>query len=149
VNTSLATLYGFDTYGEYDVLPWLSPFATLSFVEGWDQQRKEALPGIAPLNTKAGLRFHEPGQNPRWALEYFARMVATQDLFAASLNEQRTGGFVVHNLRGYWQARENLLLLAGVENIGNLQYREHLDLRTGNGVFQPGINFYFGMKVTY
>jgi outer membrane receptor protein involved in Fe transport len=95
------------------------------------------------------LRFHEAGKNPRWGVEYFARMVATQNLFAASLGEQRTGGFVVHNLRAYWQARENLLVMAGVENIGNLQYREHLDLRTGFGVFQPGVNFYFGMKLTY
>jgi len=114
------------------------------------------LPGIPPLDSRVGLRFHEPGNNPRLGIEYYARMVATQDLVASSLNEQRTGGFVVHYLRGYWQARENLMLLAGVENIGNLQYREHLDLRTGSGVpgsdggvFQPGINFYFGMKVSY
>jgi outer membrane receptor protein involved in Fe transport len=149
VNTRLATLYGFDAYAEYDAFPWLTPFATLSFVEGWDQTRNEALPGIAPLDTRAGLRFHEPGTNPRWGVEYVARMVATQDLFAESLGEQRTGGFVVHNVRAYWQPRDNLLLLAGVENIGNLQYREHLDLRTGLGVYQPGINFYVGMKVSY
>ena len=125
------------------------PFATLSFVEGWDQARGEALPGIPPLSTRVGLRFHEPGQNPRWGVEYFVRMVAPQSLFAASLGEDRTPGFAVHNLRAYWQAREGLLLLAGVENIGNLQYREHLDLRTGSGTFQPGINFYFGVKATY
>jgi outer membrane receptor protein involved in Fe transport len=149
INTQLATLYGFDAYGEWDALPWLTPFATLSFVEGWDQTRNEALPGIPPLSSRAGLRFHEPGKTPRWGVEYTARMVATQDLFAASLGEQRTGGFVVHNLRAYWQPRREILILAGVENIGNLQYREHLDLRTGFGVYQPGINFYVGTKVTY
>ena len=51
--------------------------------------------------------------------------------------------------RAYWQVRDNFLVLAGVENIGDRQYREHLDLRTGNGVFQPGINFSAGMKVSY
>lgn len=149
INTGLATLYGFDAYGEWDALPWLTPFATLSFVEGWDQTRDEALPGIPPLASRAGLRFHEPGANQRWGMEYFARMVATQNLYAASLGEQRTGGFVVHYIRAYWQPRPNMQLLAGIENIGNLQYREHLDLRTGLGVFQPGINFYGGVKVSY
>ena len=50
INTPLATLYGFDAFAEYDVLPYLTPFATLSFVEGWDQGRDEALPGISPLD---------------------------------------------------------------------------------------------------
>jgi outer membrane receptor protein involved in Fe transport len=149
INTRLATLYGFDAYGEWDALPWLTPFATLSFVEGWDQTHDEALPGIPPLSSRVGMRLHEPGKTPRWGVEYTARLVATQDLFAASLGEQRTGGFVVHYLRAYWQPRRELLILAGIENIGNLQYREHLDLRTGLGVFQPGINFYVGTKVTY
>jgi outer membrane receptor protein involved in Fe transport len=42
-----------------------------------------------------------------------------------------------------------MLLTAGVENLGDRFYREHLDLRTGRGVFQPGVNFYVGMRVTY
>jgi outer membrane receptor protein involved in Fe transport len=149
INTRSATLWGVDLYGEVDATPWLTPFATFSYVQGWDQFNDEALPGIAPMYSRVGLRFHEPGNNPRWGVEYFARMVGTQDLFADSLGEQRTGGFVVHNLRGYWQPTEKLLFLAGVENIGDRYYREHLDLRTGLAVFQPGINFYLGAKITY
>jgi outer membrane receptor protein involved in Fe transport len=149
MNTGLGTLYGFNAYGEWDALPWLTPFATLSFVEGWDQSRGLALPGIPPLQSRIGLRIHEVGTNPRWGVEYTARMVATQDLFASYLGEQRTGGFVVHYLRAYWQPRTNIQLLAGIENLGNLQYREHLDLRTGFGVFQPGINFYTGFRISY
>jgi outer membrane receptor protein involved in Fe transport len=149
INTPLATMYGFEAYGEYDVLTWLTPFATLSFVEGWDQSNGTALPGIPPLDSRAGLRFHQPGTSPRWGVEYYARMVASQELYAAALGEQRTGGFVVHNIRAYWQPKDNLRFTAGVENIGNLQYQEALDLRTGNGVYQPGLNFNFGMKVSY
>jgi outer membrane receptor protein involved in Fe transport len=109
----------------------------------------EPLPGIPPLNTRVGLRFHEAGPQPRWGVEYFARIVGDQNLFNSRLFEQRTAGFVVHNVRGYWQASDNVLLLAGVENFADVYYREHLDLRTGLAVFQPGINFYFGMKVDY
>jgi outer membrane receptor protein involved in Fe transport len=148
-NTNLGTMYGFNTYGEVDVQPWLAAFGVLNYVAARDREIHEPLPGIAPLDSRVGLRIHDPAKTPRWGVEYFARMVAVQDLFAASLGEQRTGGFVVHNLRAYWQVRENFLALAGVENIGNRQYREHLDLRTGNGVFQPGVNFYVGAKVNY
>ena len=35
------------------------------------------------------------------------------------------------------------------DNFTDKQYHEHLDLRTGHGVFQPGINFYFGVELTY
>ena len=56
------------------------------------------------------------------------------------------------------------LLTAGVENFGDKNYREHLDLRTGTfpltnpvtgqvevgpGLLQPGVNFYFGAQLTY
>ena len=148
-NTSLAEMYGFNVYGEYDAQPWLTMFGIVNYVAGRDEEINEPLPGIAPLDSRVGFRIHDPAKTPRWGVEYFARVVATQDLFAASLGEQRTGGFTVHNIRAYWQVRDNFLVLAGVENLGDLQYREHLDLRTGNGVFQPGINFYAGVKISY
>jgi iron complex outermembrane receptor protein len=148
-NTNLATMYGFSAYGEYDVLPWLTPFALLNFVEAWDQSRDQPLPGIAPLDSRVGIRIHEPGKSPRWGVEYYARIVAAQDLAATQLLEQQTSGFVVHYVRAFWQPRENIQLHAGVDNIANLQYQEHLDLRTGDGVFQPGINYYIGAKISY
>jgi len=56
--------------------------------------------------------------------------------------EIRLLGQLLGETARYWEE-------GGLENVGNLQYREHLDLRTGMGVFQPGVNFYFGMKVMY
>jgi outer membrane receptor protein involved in Fe transport len=42
-----------------------------------------------------------------------------------------------------------LTLVGGVENLTNKFYREHLDLRTGRGVFQPGITFYTGAQMNW
>jgi iron complex outermembrane recepter protein len=148
-NTGLATLLGGEALGEYDVRPWLTPFATLSYVQGYDETIHEPLPSITPLEARVGVRIHDPSKAPRWGLEFLARLVDEQSLVAASLGEQLTGGFTVFNVRGYWQVRDNVLLTAGVDNLGDRYYREHLDLRTGLGVFQPGINFYFGMRVNY
>ena len=85
----------------------------------------------------------------RWSVELSARVVDSQDRVATSLREVRTPGFTVYDLRSYWQATDCLLLTAGVENFTDRFYREHLDSRTGNGVFQPGVNFYFGAQMRY
>jgi outer membrane receptor protein involved in Fe transport len=150
-NTGLATLIGVEFYSEYDLLDWLTPFGVVSYVEGRDHEIEEPLPGIYPLDSRVGLRVHDPVRSPRWAVEFTTRMVASQDRFAESLLEERTGGFTIFDVRSYWLVRDNVLLTAGVENIGDRFYREHLDLRSGvrGGVFQPGVNIYMGMRVTY
>ncbi len=76
-------------------------------------------------------------------------MAAKQDRVATSLGEVRSAGWSILNVRSYWQVREGFLLTAGVENLFDRNYREHLDLRTGRGVFQPGRNAYLGMELRY
>ena len=159
VNTDLASIWGGEIYGELDLCDFATPFITISYVEARDETRndrvanalgfvtaKEALPGIPPMDTRAGIRFHEPSRTPHWGIEFTARIVDAQDLVASSLGELATPHFTVYDLRSYWQCTEALTLTAGIENIGNKFYREHLDLRTGLGVFQPGRNYYFGME---
>ncbi len=82
-------------------------------------------------------------------MEFTARIVADQNEVATSLDEQRTGGFTVFNIRGFWQVHKQVLLTAGVDNLTDRNYQESLDLRTGLGVYQPGINFFVGMRVSY
>lgn len=184
VNTELATLSGFELYAEYDLNHWVTPFATMKFVEGRDHTRdgdfatrraspgspaekvpgaprgdfsnipgssQEPLPGILPLESRLGIRFHQPRQDSRWSVELSARLVDNQDRIATSLLETPTPGFAVFDLRGYWQATDRLLCLAGVENFTDRNYREHLDFRSPSGiaVFQPGVNFYFGSELSY
>jgi outer membrane receptor protein involved in Fe transport len=96
-----------------------------------------------------GLRFHDSRPQPRWGLEIAGRFVASQRRVASSLDEQASSGFAVYDVRSYWQARQGLLLTLGVENMFDRYYREHLDLRTGRGVFQPGINSYVGVEMKY
>lgn len=157
INTAQAYLWGGEMYGEADLTDWMTPFATLAYSRGHDITRNEALPNIYPLEARAGLRIHEPGRTPNWGAEFNARMVQAQNQVAWTLgdpatygtNELPTAGFTVFDVRGYWSVTKDVLLTAGVENIGNRFYREHLDYRSGGGVFQPGLNAYFGMRVTY
>ena len=68
---------------------------------------------------------------------------------AVSLLEQQTPGFTTFDLRGFWNVTNELLLIAGVENFTDKQYREHFDARNFSQVFRPGVNFYFGTELTY
>lgn len=163
VNTGLATLYGGEAYAEYDLSDVLTPFATLTYVRGQDHTRgnrgnpllglpnpdSEPLPMITPLDSRFGVRLHEPGKNPTYGLDVIWRVVDSQNMVAASLLEQPTASFQVWDMRAYWQMKEGVLLTAGMENAFDVFYREHLDLRTGLGVFQPGRTVYCGLELRY
>jgi iron complex outermembrane recepter protein len=176
-NTDLATIAGFEGYQEYDVTGWLTGFGTIQYAEGRDHSRDapgrvaallrqrrqlpegprsleqgsddEPLPGFAPLESRVGVRIHEEGTSPRWNVELSTRMVAQQSRVAYSLGERETSGFATLDLRGNWQITKQWSMFAGVENLTDRFYREHLDLRTGRGVYQPGISGYFGSEVVY
>jgi iron complex outermembrane recepter protein len=186
VNTSLATLAGFESFLELLPQKRLTPFASMRFVDGRDRTRNgdfattngeqgtastrdasrqrgffsgfigsdsEPLPGISPLETRIGLRLRESIDDPSWNLEFAARIVDNQDRVASSLLESSTPGFTVFDLRGTHRPAfsDNLVIVAGVENLTDKNYREHLDFRSPNGIsiFKPGINFYFGSELTY
>jgi iron complex outermembrane recepter protein len=174
-NTDLATLAGGELYAEVDVLSWLTPFINVSYVQGEDLthvdtkrpglvsarrfpnlgsaqglgSETEPLPNIPPLELRSGVRLHEPGRTPKYAVEFLARSVMGQNDVATSLNEIKTPGFTIFDLRAFWQVREFLLVSGGVENIGDKFYREHLDPVAGSQLFRPGTNFYFTAQVTY
>ena len=167
LNTEHAILAGFEVYAEADITPWLTPFATVSYIEGRDLSRDaesrfgagggrsgilrlnhESLPGITPLETRLGLRIHDPTPQQNWGLELSARIVDNQDQIAASLQEIETPGFTTYDIR-FFKRHGPWLFTAGVENLTDKFYREHLDYRSGRGVFRPGINFYSGVELTY
>jgi outer membrane receptor protein involved in Fe transport len=171
-NTDLALLTGFEAYTEVNVMPWLTAYATASYVYGTDLSRgdrvtpdqidhpdpnnpsviipglfhtrpdSEPLPSIVPFEARLGIRVHETSSNPRWTIDFSARHDASQNRVAASLGEEPTGPFTVFDLRGYWQINERWSLNGGIENLFDKFYHEHLDIITGRGVWQPGRNYY-------
>jgi outer membrane receptor protein involved in Fe transport len=168
-NTDLATLAGGEMVAEMDLTDWLTPFGSLSYVQGWDLTHidnrrspnlassrrtidQEPLPSIPPLEGRVGVRVHEARRTPRWSVEGSARIVNEQNLVATSLGETPTPGFTVFDLRSFWQVNKKLLLTAGVENIGNKFYREHLDPLAGyptDLLFRQGTNAYVSAQLQY
>jgi outer membrane receptor protein involved in Fe transport len=112
----------------------------------------EALPGIPPLEFRYGVRFHQACKAPKWTVELGFRTDLAQDNVAVSLNELPTPGFTVLDLRSFWQPSDHWLFTAGVENLTNHFYREHLDPRSGapsDLLFRPGTNAYITAQLKY
>jgi iron complex outermembrane recepter protein len=121
------------------------------FFSGVGGAASEPLPQIAPLQSRLGFRLHEASSNPWWAVEISARLVAPQYRVASSLLEQPTPGFATGDIRCVLRPSDSWIIVGGVENFTNRNYQEHLDFRPQPGVpglalFQPGINFYVGVR---
>src|SRR5207249_1129097 len=124
------------------------------FFSGVSGPAKEPLPQIIPLQSRIGIQLHQAGLSPSWTVEFSARMVGPQNRVAASLLEQPTAGFAVGDIRAYWQPTPLWMILGGIENFTDRNYREHLDFRhqpnsLGLSMFQPGINTYVALQRTY
>lgn len=139
-----SVLAGGEVSVELDATPIWMPFATLSYVDGRNLERNEPLPRIYPLQSRAGLRCHDP-EEERWMLEFVAWIVDRQDRVATSLLEVPTGGFTRLDLRGHWQATEDLRLSAGVLNLGDRNILDPLSVHNP-AVFEPGLNFYLATQ---
>jgi outer membrane receptor protein involved in Fe transport len=166
LQTPLATLAGFEAYGERDLSAYWTAFASGLYVDGRDQTLGAPLTQIYPLEGRAGLRLHDPDGGNRWGVEMLARVVDRQDrlgtLRTGFFGDQRvvielpTGGFTVCNLRSYWNVSKRFNIVAGINNVFDRNYLEHLSLRfqQSNGfpavaVLSPGFNPYVGVNWTY
>lgn len=170
INTEYATLAGFEAAGEVNLTPMLSTYGSISYVDGRDHGIDRALPQIAPLEGRIGIRWHDPSEQPRWGTDFGIRIVDNQDMvgFLHSLPagggppvvvEVPTPGFTTAYLRAFYNMTENMRFVGGIENLFDNTYLEHLDLRlpdetigmstfSNTAVFAPGITPYLGLEWT-
>ncbi|MGL5095811.1 MAG: TonB-dependent receptor, partial [Planctomycetia bacterium] len=171
-NLSRATLYGGDVSADWKLLRFLALSGSLTYVKGTNHDPgafladsdtttefrssggSDGLPNIYPLSAFVGLRVFEP-EDQRWSVELYSRMAKGQDYLADTLGEAGTPGFSIFGLRGLYQVSEGLRLTGAVNNLFDRSYFEHgsLSLSTPNDVatfvHSPGLNFVFGVEMTY
>ena len=167
LNTDLATLVGAEGYLEKQLSHQLSAFGAVQFLEGRDREINRPLAGIAPLEGRTGLRMVDSEGGQRWGLEAYARIVDDQDRLGALrigtttvvdviALETPTPGFTTFHVRGYWNVSSRLHLVAGIDNVFDRNYLDHLNLRipdqgpfTGTRVLEPGFAPYVTAEWTY
>jgi len=110
----------------------------------------EPVIGIPPLEITSAARIYEP--TGRFWGEYAARAVMAQTRVAASRLETPTGPFTTHDIRFGADLPREFSLHAGVENLGDKFYSEHINSLnpfTRERIPELGRNFYVGLTKTW
>jgi iron complex outermembrane receptor protein len=90
--------------------------------------------------------------SPSNYIQINGRLVSEQSRISESFKETKTPGFGVWDLSAAYEVYENITLKAGVENMFNQWYYEHLNRNlkytgmVGERFYEPGRNFYFYLK---
>jgi iron complex outermembrane receptor protein len=121
-NVDRADLYGVDGAAQLDLWHHMTLRATLSHVRGINREEDDNLYRIAPLHGTVAL-------DHRWrSLKSTLEILwaSSQDKVAAYNGEQTTPGYALLNLRAEYTFNNRLTLGAGIENIFDKHYAEHL-----------------------
>ena len=147
-NIGEARLYGFDFRTDYNFYKDYVFYTVLSYVKGDDITTNGNLPEIPPLNGDLGFRF---------SLFEYLEADLSSTVFAAQKQvaegELTTPGYVVFNLAINTKqvniSSFNFRVFAGIENILDKNYRNHLSTTRGSITIEPGRNFYFKLLTIF
>lgn len=94
----------------------------LSWVRGERRDIKDNLYRIAPLRGRLGLTYHAS----TWYVSGEGEIAAEQTRVSVTNSEAPTDGYAIVNLFAGWTVNRNLFLNAGVENLLDEAYEDHL-----------------------
>ena len=124
-----ARLYGLDLDAGYDVRGPLRLDGVLNFVCGERRDIDDNLYRVAPPNLTLGLTW----EASTWSATFETRAVAEQDDVSAANSEAESAGYIVLSAYGDWEIRDGVRLAAGVENLLDHVYKDHLSGYNRNG----------------
>lgn len=142
-NVGKALLYGFEFKSEYNLFNNLVAFLSGSYVRGKDISKDENLPNIPPMNGRVGLRYTYPTVG---SIDFTVVGAAAQNKIASG--EIATKGYVRYDMslctRRFDFAKVlSIQLFAGIDNITNVAYTNHLSTNRGLISIEPGRNIFF------
>ncbi len=140
-NIGKSKMYGFDLNADYKFYRDFVLYTILSYVKGDDVTADGNLPEIPPLNGRVGIKFNLLNQiDTELSTSIFAEQNHT------ALGEIKTPGYAIFNLMlntsTFNLTSLNLKVSAGIENIFDKNYRNHLSTTRGSNTVEPGRNFY-------
>jgi iron complex outermembrane receptor protein len=121
-NLDEAELHGCELVAGYDFTPELSIDSTLSYVRGRSDDTGGNLYRIAPLRGLLDLSY----RRDTWEAHLECSWADQQSHVAAIQGERPSPGFAIWNLRLAKTIAKSLRIEAGVENLQNKFYAEHL-----------------------
>lgn len=148
-NVSKALLYGADFKAEYNVVANLVFSLSGSYVRGRDIVEKTDLPLIPPLNGRFGARYTFPTVG---TVEMTLIGATKQDKIAEG--ETATDGYLRLDLSLYTKRFKlgkycAIQGFAGIDNITNTAYTNHLSTNRGSVSIEPGRNIYVRLNFSF
>jgi len=159
-NTS-AEIYGIDAPIRYQLTERFILNAMISYVRGKNKKLNDNLYRIAPLNGRLALTYNRTA----WSVTVENVLAARQDKLSRTIvldeprsSNEETPGWGILNLYAQWLSQSGLQLRAGIENIFDKDYTQHVagfnrvtpsDVTFGNRLPGRGINVYANISYSW
>ncbi len=130
-----ATTWGMEAVLAYQLADNWRLDGAMAYVQGHNDTDGVALGQIPPLEARLGANY----DNKTWSLGVLLRGVAAQNRYTlnqgniAGQDIGRSGGFGVFSINGGWRRSKGTQITAGIDNLFNKVYAEHLN-RAGSMV---------------
>ncbi len=118
-----AELYGGDMEWGIGLAQHWSLDGIISYVRGKRIDVSDNLYRIPPLNATTGLTYYRE----KWKATLESVLYAAQNDVSKYNNEQKSAGYGLVNLRGDYQISNKLNVVAGIDNLLDKKYANHLD----------------------
>ena len=118
-----AKLYGFDMDWALQLNERWALSGIVNYVRGERDDINDNLYRIAPPNATFRLNYAQAN----WSAAVESVVYNKQNQVSETNAEQKTSGYGIVNLGGTWQATSSLQLAAGVDNVFDREYRDHLN----------------------
>ena len=145
VNVSKALFLGAELEGKWQITNQFSLLANASYTRARDIEANSFLPQIPPMSGFASFNYQSKKQV---GASFSALWAATQNEIATG--EMTTVGHVIFNFSAHSGNislnKSQLNLFAGVDNILNTAYLDHLSTTRGILKLEPGRNIYLKVK---
>lgn len=147
-NIGKSTLYGYDLEAEGRIYRKLSIYSTAAYVRGEDTDNRTNLPQIAPFNGSIGVR-GDILDYLQWDLS--AVFFSAQNNVAAG--EITTPGYTLCNIyltsNPFDLGMLSMTVSAGVENVFDKAYRNHLSTNRGSITIEPGRSIFLKTNIKF
>ncbi|MDX2464722.1 MAG: TonB-dependent receptor [Porticoccus sp.] len=130
-----AEMYGADLGYGYKLSAHFSIEGTLSYVRGKRDDEDDNLYRVAPLNNRLALVYADHATE----LKIESVLYAKQSKVSSFNDEEKTSGYGIINLLGNHQLTQQLNVSAGIENLFDRKYQDHLAGYNRNGDSDIGV----------
>ncbi len=148
-----AQMYGIDADFGYDLAPRWRLEGVFSVVRGQRRDIRDDLYRTSPDRLSLGLTYDVGA----WSVTMAGMAIASQDRVSGISSEQKSSGYGLLSLHGAWRPGERLFISAGVENLANREYADHLagynrvresDVGLGERIPGAGRNVYLRLSLS-